>query len=1169
MEINSENAKRIFSQYQEWMTEIDRTLKTGKNNEDRLLESIRAAVNKGTYSHWIKDCLLNDNNEIPPSLESFERACWNYYHCFNAVSIASKLERNYHSRIKQDLSAINCRRNGLRWLVTSRKKKDEAESAFNELCSMENEYGSTVDEVSKQLQNVQTVSLAEVQADLKKNRNSYLNLLNKRFSSDISTPLIAVFQELIDKIGQCRSYIHAADKSVNDCKSKITELANKARNRKAYADLNSIPIDELKRKAGSGIRLKPLKDYGFNTVADIYSANVYELRSINGVSELTARNLKRAADNYAQEVGKTSKFRISADDRNPQVTSLLKQVYQYKNYREEIDSLTKLHQLDNSLNRDIDNLKTVGNGSTWIFFDSVRDIIKRSYNDLGTAVYGEYGSEAEKLTTLKEIPLSNDFVWDDFQHDSVTYFNIIEETCPGLLGNGDSLYGLPEDLAKEIQDEAFFPDGLTCTLRRYQEWGVKYILHQKRVLLGDEMGLGKTIQAIATMVSLKNTGATHFLVVCPASVLTNWVREISSKSKLRAIQIHGAGKQSAIKSWIKNGGVAVTNFESTGSFKLDDDFTYDLMVVDEAHYIKNTNALRSVNVRNLAKKTKRLLFMSGTPLENNVDEMVSLIEVLQPRIADTVRNYAFMSHADQFRKAIAPVYYRRKREDVLSELPEKEEVEEWCDLKPKEKEIYEDSVMHKKFMEMRRVSWNVDDLADSSKADHLKDIIEQAKSENRKVLVFSYFLDTLSKLADAFERTSIGPITGRVSSQQRQDLIDQFDKAPAGTILLAQIQSGGTGLNIQSASVVVICEPQLKPSIENQAISRAYRMGQTRNVLVYRLLCTNSVDQRMIEKLKDKQAVFDAFADESVAAENTEIDTETQKNIIQEEIDRINNEKGNPSVEEDDDYHIQHSSKPVSVARRIRQIAQPRGGYINPKTLHSYSLGNGIEELHNDDTLYTFQMGMLVDYMTRFESGDSLEEAFKVSIGGARHLAASNSQYADEGNKALNLLSKIKGVDDESIIAAAKMTGFDVCLINSTDNYKSINEINPDRETIEDARIMIQRGVNFLKKCGPKVLDGFDLNGTDTKFVSGGEGDYLTKDAIWDFKVSKDNPTKDNTLQILMYWRMGLRSIHPEFKNVKYMGIYNPRLNKVYYLETKEIPDEVIHKVEKDVIGYE
>jgi SNF2 family DNA or RNA helicase len=137
-----------------------------------------------------------------------------------------------------------------------------------------------------------------------------------------------------------------------------------------------------------------------------------------------------------------------------------------------------------------------------------------------------------------------------------------------------------------------------------------------------------------------------------------------------------------------------------------------------------------------------------------------------------------------------------------------------------------------------------------------------------------------------------------VPPPRRQEIIDAFDKAPAGSVLLAQIQSGGTGLNIQSASVVVICEPQFKPSIENQAISRAYRMGQARNVLVYRLLCINTIDEKITELLEYKQEIFDAFADKSVAAEQNEshiveVDEKKFGQLIQEEIDRINSEKGN------------------------------------------------------------------------------------------------------------------------------------------------------------------------------------------------------------------------------------------------------------------------------------
>ena len=322
----------------------------------------------------------------------------------------------------------------------------------------------------------------------------------------------------------------------------------------------------------------------------------------------------------------------------------------------------------------------------------------------------------------------------------------------------------------------------------------------------------------------------------------------------------------------------------------------DLLVVDEAHYIKNPNARRSINVKKLCTKSERLLFMTGTALENKVDEMVSLINILQPKIAKDIQNLTFMSNAPQFRNRVAPVYYRRKRDDVLTELPDLIETKEWCTLNPEEEDVYEHSILERNFMSARRLSWNVGDLKKSCKATRLIEIIEEAKSEDRKILVFSFFLDTMKVIGELLGSCCYGPINGSVPPAQRQDIIDSFDKAPAGSVLLAQIQSGGTGLNIQSASVVVICEPQFKPSTENQAISRAYRMGQARNVFVHRLLCVNTIDERITDLLEYKQDIFDAFADKSVAAEqneshNAELDDKKFGQLIQEEIDRINAEK--------------------------------------------------------------------------------------------------------------------------------------------------------------------------------------------------------------------------------------------------------------------------------------
>lgn len=404
------------------------------------------------------------------------------------------------------------------------------------------------------------------------------------------------------------------------------------------------------------------------------------------------------------------------------------------------------------------------------------------------------------------------------------------------------------------------------------------------------MGLGKTVEAIAAMVSLTNTGATHFLVISPASVLENWFREIIRHSKLKATKIYGSHKKEAIEAWKKTGGVAVTNYESTGYFDFNDNFTFSLLVVDEAHYIKNIDANRSQNTRNISKHASRLLFMTGTAIENNVSEMISLISVLRNDIAKEVAPLAYFSTSNQFREKIAPVYLRRKRDDVLTELPDKIEKQEICTLNDEEEKIYEKSLFFDNHQQVRRLSFNIDNLDNSSKTIRIKEIIDESINDNRKVLIFSFFLDTLQKLYCYFRNISTTPITGALNSNERQKIIDDFSDDDNKKVLLAQINSGGTGLNIQVASVVIICEPQFKPSIENQAISRAYRMGQARKVLVYHLICQNTIEEKMVQRLEEKQLAFNVYADKSVAYENTQdinIDETSFKQIINEEIDRI------------------------------------------------------------------------------------------------------------------------------------------------------------------------------------------------------------------------------------------------------------------------------------------
>lgn len=165
-------------------------------------------------------------------------------------------------------------------------------------------------------------------------------------------------------------------------------------------------------------------------------------------------------------------------------------------------------------------------------------------------------------------------------------------------------------------------------------------------------------------------------------------------------------------------------------------------------------------------------------------------------------------------------------------------------------------------------------------------------------------------------------------------------------------------------------------------------------------------------------------------------------------------------------------------------------------------------------------------------------------------------------------MAGVNGLDDGSLTNALKLSGFDVCFRAGVMGYRPVDEINPDKLTIQNVRTMVERSLHFLDVYGPKVLDGFTFEGGYTDTVSTGDGDFTTSDTLWDFKVSKMPVKKEHTLQLLMYWRMGLHSIHPEFQGIKYLGIYNPRLNEVCRIAVDDIPEGVITEVETEVIGY-
>lgn len=249
----------------------------------------------------------------------------------------------------------------------------------------------------------------------------------------------------------------------------------------------------------------------------------------------------------------------------------------------------------------------------------------------------------------------------------------------------------------------------------------------------------------------------------------------------------------------------------------------------------------------------------------------------------------------------------------------------------------------------------------------------------------------------------------------------------------------------------------------------------------------------------------------------------------------------------------------ASVTQRIKQIKQPRGGYIKPREFAEVKFDDGIE-LYSDENIHSSLIGLVVDYMTRYSNGERLENAFHISLLGASLIK--ESDFAQE------LLNGITGLDDKSISNACKLVGYDVCFRAGKMGYKPVQYIEPDIKTISNIRNMINRSLKFIEEYGPIIKDGFNFEGGYTNIITAGDGDFLTQDTLFDFKVSKNKPTNAHTLQLLIYYIMGLHSIHEEFQTIQKLGIFNPRLNVTYLLDINDISQGVIDEVSSEVIGY-
>jgi SNF2 family DNA or RNA helicase len=441
---------------------------------------------------------------------------------------------------------------------------------------------------------------------------------------------------------------------------------------------------------------------------------------------------------------------------------------------------------------------------------------------------------------------------------------------------------------------------LTSVLRPYQKIGVAWMLHLFKHKLGgilaDEMGLGKTVQALAVIEALQLNSRAQgaSLVVCPASLVENWRREAKRFCPgLKTFAHHGSNRLSSSEE-INGHELVITSY---GTLIRDIDLFSSsrlrCVIGDEAQHIKNR---RTQNAKALAAlRSRGRLLLTGTPVENSINDLLSLFDFLMPggwqKIPPEARGEERSWHERRILKQAAPYILRRDKKTVAPELPEKIEQVVHLQMTEQQRQTYEKTkasaereitkledtganegaVRMKTLTQLLRLRQTccdprlVDDTLDSTASAKLaafREILEEALDGGHRILVFSQFVQLLGLLRQELEEEQIPYCYIDGSSRDRMAQVDRFQEDDSIPLFLISLKAGGTGLNLTGADVVIHFDPWWNPAAEAQATDRAHRIGQSRVVTSYKLIATDSVEEKVLHlqtrKRKLLQDVFEA-----------------------------------------------------------------------------------------------------------------------------------------------------------------------------------------------------------------------------------------------------------------------------------------------------------------------
>ncbi len=399
--------------------------------------------------------------------------------------------------------------------------------------------------------------------------------------------------------------------------------------------------------------------------------------------------------------------------------------------------------------------------------------------------------------------------------------------------------------------------------------GVGFLLDSPAALLADEMGLGKTVQVVTALDRLRrSSGGLRALVVAPASLKTNWYREVVRWAPGATVRVVQGSHDDRLAWYRLPVHILVASYEQV---RLDflvrpPDTQFDVVILDEAQRVKDPSADTTLAVARISRR--RTWALTATPLENRARDLETIIRLLRPGSLHEEPTLP------EIHEVLQGLFLRRRKRDVLPELPPIIDEVLNVDLLPQQRAVYDDvwsgrgtyadsvTQVLALITKLKQIC-NFDPNSNTSgKLDALLAIVGSVRDEDGKLLVFSQYVETLRWLAERLP-LPVSMVHGGMTGDERQCVLDRFTESTEAVACLISLKAGGVGLNIPTASHVVLYDRWWNPALEDQAVHRAHRFGRLEPLMVFRFLASNTVEERIDEVLGVKRELFENYVDDA------------------------------------------------------------------------------------------------------------------------------------------------------------------------------------------------------------------------------------------------------------------------------------------------------------------